>query len=335
MSLKPSGTKADSKSAADDDREATTGIAIEIDVTKSISSLVNPVGSQEVASEPEQNSITASDKAVEIDGTTLYWSNLKKNGPRPYNSKRITVQSYFPEEDAERYSETFQELSANQTDTQVNDTMSLPSQAPISRSSSVVPAINTMPAILQSGSLTPISAQGANHEGALMTSSPEFLTGEEFADRINFLWKDVVRSFLEIGNLLRTARKNLEHGQFTKLIQEQVPFSHSIANKLMKASKFIDDNPVIISQLPVSYSTIYEVATLSKAQLEKARAENILRPNVTRKEIIDLKKSVKIRQKQYASRKHELDDKIERLRQRIDDLTTELEVLVTERAAFD
>lgn len=116
------------------------------------------------------------------------------------------------------------------------------------------------------------------------------LTGEQFADEIGRLWKDAQSRFLEIGRRLNEAFDKLEHGEYGTLL-ERLPFERATADKLRKVAAAADAQAVPIARLPPSYSTVYEVLTLTPAEREEAEQRGLIRPDVKRQEIVAFKRS--------------------------------------------
>lgn len=132
--------------------------------------------------------------------------------------------------------------------------------------------------------------------------------GEEFAEHgkvvfrsrdgavseIHRLWNNAQRYFLSIGRWLIAARAALPHGEYEQMINEQLPFSASIARQLRTVAEFVDRGSIPREQLPDTYTTIYQIATLPEPAMEEAKRRALIRPNITRRELIELKRQHKM-----------------------------------------
>src|SRR3954462_15712754 len=131
--------------------------------------------------------------------------------------------------------------------------------------------------------------------------------GEEFAEHgkvvfksrdgavseIQRLWNNAQHHFLSIGRWLISAKAALPHGEYEQMIDQQLPFSASIARQLRTVAEFVDGGSIPREQLPDTYTTIYQIATLPEPALEEAKRRALIRPNITRMELVELKRQHK------------------------------------------
>lgn len=120
-------------------------------------------------------------------------------------------------------------------------------------------------------------------------------TRAEFAGEIGRLWREANNSFVEAGRRLNEAKEALGHGEFMSMVAADLPFSHSVANRLMRVSAALDapEPPVPIELLPPSYATVYEVVSLTSAEQKRAIAEGIIRPDMRREDVAAFKRRVR------------------------------------------
>lgn len=111
-------------------------------------------------------------------------------------------------------------------------------------------------------------------------------TVSDWAQRITECWRASVQAILEVGRLLAAAKDELPHGEFGKMIESELPFSASTANRLMKISADPKlSNPAHVQHLPASWGTLYELTKLDDEQFEEAIEREVIRPDMERREI--------------------------------------------------
>lgn len=119
----------------------------------------------------------------------------------------------------------------------------------------------------------------------------KLLTGEEFAQEIGRLWADVQRGFLDIGRRLNEAFAQLGHGEYGALLTS-LPFERATADKLRKVAMAADAGTLPFDRMPKSYSTAYELLTLSPVERVEAERRGLIRPDVKRAEIVAFKRLI-------------------------------------------
>jgi hypothetical protein len=125
------------------------------------------------------------------------------------------------------------------------------------------------------------------------TTAADLESKADFIGEIQRLWEDAQRRFLTIGRYLNAAKQRLPHGDFELMIASELPFSRQTAFYLRTAAAAIDEGRLIESEVPKSYATVYQLATLDDGQLALARQQDLVRPTVTRDEVIAFKRSLK------------------------------------------
>jgi hypothetical protein len=112
------------------------------------------------------------------------------------------------------------------------------------------------------------------------------LDAEAWAIRITARWRASVEAIIEVGQLLIDAKGRLPHGAFGKMLENDLPFGASTAQRLMAvAADNRLSNPAHVQHLPASWGTLYELTKLSDGEFEEAIEQKIIRPDMERKEI--------------------------------------------------
>jgi hypothetical protein len=117
---------------------------------------------------------------------------------------------------------------------------------------------------------------------------------EEYVEEISRLWRDAQTTFLQIGRYLVQAADKLEHGEYQAMVENELPFGYQVSYQLRKVAEAIDGGRLPGAELPPSYATIYQLTTLSDAQLQLAQAQvpPLIRPTVKREEIVRFKREL-------------------------------------------
>jgi N6-adenosine-specific RNA methylase IME4 len=108
-----------------------------------------------------------------------------------------------------------------------------------------------------------------------------------WAARIEAAWRSAVDGVLETGRLLAEAKANLPHGAFTAMIEADLPFKPSTAQRLMRiAADERLTNPAHVQHLPPHWGTLYELTKLSDQQFEAKLAAGDIHPEMERRELV-------------------------------------------------
>lgn len=108
-------------------------------------------------------------------------------------------------------------------------------------------------------------------------------------------WGDARDSFLAIGRALLALESELTKAEFSRLrhrTERLFPFSDATATQLRQIARAVDGGRIPAEACPGSYGTAYQITLLTEAQLEVARKRGLIRPNVTRREIMQLRREV-------------------------------------------
>jgi hypothetical protein len=117
-------------------------------------------------------------------------------------------------------------------------------------------------------------------------------TRAQFAREITNHWDEAKQSFLLIGEALFLAKEKLQHGEFEEMIRHDLPFERTVCHQLRRVYEAVATNRIREEELPAAYSTAYKITTLTDEELERARADHLLRPDLTRAEIMKFKRSL-------------------------------------------
>lgn len=163
-----------------------------------------------------------------------------------------------------------------------------------------------------------------------MAEAPlDLLRREEFVQEIATLWRSAQEKFLLIGRYLVQARHRLPHGEFQAMVENELPFGYQVAYQLRMVAEAVDSGRLPGAKLPPSYATVYQLATLTTEQLRLADQRNLIRPDVTRPEIVRFKRDLR-----QTSTPAPVDRRTALLEER-DRLRARLAVVEAELHAFD
>ena len=105
----------------------------------------------------------------------------------------------------------------------------------------------------------------------------------KYAQRITACQRKSVNSIIECGRLLIAATDKLEHGEFLKMIENNLPFKRSTAQALMKIA---NDKRITNNQragcLPAHWSTLAKLTQLPDAAFEARIADGTIHPGLER-----------------------------------------------------
>ena len=108
-------------------------------------------------------------------------------------------------------------------------------------------------------------------------------------------WRDARDSFLAIGRALLSLDEILTRTEMHRLRQGSerlLPFSDATATQLRQIARAVESGRLPYDLCPGSYGTAYQITLLNERQLRVARARGLLRPDVTRREIFDLRREL-------------------------------------------
>jgi hypothetical protein len=108
-------------------------------------------------------------------------------------------------------------------------------------------------------------------------------------------WRKAKQSFLAIGKSLLAVEQALTPDEFRRLSKgtERIfPFSETIATQLRQVARAVMSGRLNETEMPGSYSVAYQIAVMDGPTIEIARARNLVRPDVTRTEVIAFRREI-------------------------------------------
>lgn len=107
-----------------------------------------------------------------------------------------------------------------------------------------------------------------------------------WAIRITACWQASFKAILEVGRLLSEAKSALPHGTFGRMIDADLPFTASTAQRLMTiAADERISNPAHVQHMPTSWGTLYEITKLDDAKFKEKIADGTIKPDMRRRDI--------------------------------------------------
>jgi SepF-like predicted cell division protein (DUF552 family) len=108
-------------------------------------------------------------------------------------------------------------------------------------------------------------------------------------------WRKAKQSFLAIGKSLLAVEQALAPDEFRRLSKgtERIfPFSETIATQLRQVARAVISGRLNETEMPGSYSVAYQIAVMDGPTIEIARSRNLVRPDVTRTEVIAFRREI-------------------------------------------
>lgn len=118
----------------------------------------------------------------------------------------------------------------------------------------------------------------------------KFTTVEDYVAEIRTLWTEAAETFLLIGRYLNQAKEALPHGDFQRMVEENLPFDKSRAYQLRMVAHMVDAGRVKEVDLPRSSATAFLFTSLDAQGLARAKEDRILRPDIRRQEVVTWKR---------------------------------------------
>lgn len=109
-------------------------------------------------------------------------------------------------------------------------------------------------------------------------------TENDVVDEVGKLWAEAQEKFLTIGRYLVRAKARFPR-TFEATILPQLPFGKGVAYQLRAVAVAVDEGRIVEEEMPHSYATAYQLVSLSPADLDLARKENLVRRDVLRREV--------------------------------------------------
>lgn len=113
-----------------------------------------------------------------------------------------------------------------------------------------------------------------------------------FVREIAAHWEQTKEHYLIIGEYLIEAKNRLPYGEYTEMVERDLPFSPSIARQLRTVAMEVRSRNLDPKLLPGSYSAAYEIATSSNEEREALRKAGLVGLGVSRARIRAFKKEL-------------------------------------------
>lgn len=112
-------------------------------------------------------------------------------------------------------------------------------------------------------------------------SKPNTRSREQWAEVIGADWRRSIDSIIQTGRDLIAAKEELPHGEFMKLVEQDLPFDPSAARRLMA----IAEHPLIgkranTHDLPARLSVLFEISALSEEEFADAEEKGLITPSL-------------------------------------------------------
>lgn len=114
---------------------------------------------------------------------------------------------------------------------------------------------------------------------------------DEYVSTISRLYDEAEKRFVQIGRHLIEAKARLQHGEWSKMVA-LLPFSHRTATMLMSAARAIANRTIAPERAPRSWANVYLLASMSDEERKLAEERNLIRPDVTRREILAFRRQL-------------------------------------------
>jgi N6-adenosine-specific RNA methylase IME4 len=111
----------------------------------------------------------------------------------------------------------------------------------------------------------------------------------DYASAIITAWHRARDEVIKVGLILIQAKMALPHGEFIKMVDDELPFSVNTAQRLMKISTDTKiTNTALVQHLPNSWSVLHELTKLDEPEFLAAIGSGKIHPEMTRNDVIQL-----------------------------------------------
>ncbi|MCI0754913.1 hypothetical protein [Teichococcus vastitatis] len=159
-------------------------------------------------------------------------------------------------------------------------------------------------------------------------------TTDQVVEAISQLWREAQGKFLAIGRYLVRAKEEFPKA-FDKEVVSRLPFSYATAHQLMSVARAVDRGVLKLDELPRTYSVAYQLVTLDRDALAEARHGGLVSPDVSRKAILDFKRTLEERKLAAQGRKAALEREKEELATKASRLKQQLAEAMARLAEID
>lgn len=127
---------------------------------------------------------------------------------------------------------------------------------------------------------------------AVEVLAPDPTTVDDYVAAIDRLWEDAQRGFIAIGRHLDEAQRKLPPDQFAALAA-RLRFGKAVRSQIMTAYRAVNGGLLPRGIEAAGYSVVYQVATLSDQERQRAIAEGVVRPDMKRQDVIAFKRRLR------------------------------------------
>ena len=107
-----------------------------------------------------------------------------------------------------------------------------------------------------------------------------------WAERISAAWQSTIVGILDTGAYLIAAKAELAHGEFVSMLERELPFKPSTAQRLMKiAGDERLTNTAHVQLLPPAWGTLYEITKLPDEVFYAKIEDGSIHPEMQRKDV--------------------------------------------------
>lgn len=118
-----------------------------------------------------------------------------------------------------------------------------------------------------------------------MTALANIRSRKEWAAIINADWRKSIDSIIQTGRDLATAKSELAHGEFSKMIGNDLAFNDGTARKLMRIAAHPEiTNRSTSTVLPPSWTVLAELSQLTAEDFRDAAAKGLIKPDISARE---------------------------------------------------
>src|SRR5262245_20891525 len=118
------------------------------------------------------------------------------------------------------------------------------------------------------------------------TAMPEVRPREFFVAKVTASWRRSLGAIFRTGDWLLTAKQELPHGEFTQMIERDLPFGERVAQRLMAISDCAWlREPTRESVLPLSWTILYQLSRLPERELDRLLRQELITPDLERDDV--------------------------------------------------
>jgi hypothetical protein len=134
------------------------------------------------------------------------------------------------------------------------------------------------------------------HGTALVDDPAKVLALLQARGQVAEAWGNAKAAYLECGRALLAvdgALDDAERDALRRGFSRLFPFSETVASQFRQIARAVDSGRIPLEACPGSYSTAYQLALLTPAQLEIARARGLLRSDVSRHLVLAFRREIR------------------------------------------